>query len=216
MIAFKSRKSSIRRRCIELLRTINMQGVFDSWYLASFAQLVADLEEKRAREITCKPEGVDLEASEVPEAARFVEIELSPVNYTEHRQSFYKGDMGRLCYVYKDEAGRLLADQAMFKVERPPDLPVTKPWDITRGRCCGLWKDYDLVSVARYEASLRHLQSQMQSFLYSSAQFARYKRHEEVQSSSPLERTSARNSQYLYPPSTQDSMLAAHLSLVPS
>ncbi|EME84421.1 uncharacterized protein MYCFIDRAFT_214731 [Pseudocercospora fijiensis CIRAD86] len=123
MIAFKSRKSSIRRRCIELLRTINMQGVFDSWYLASFAQLVADLEEKRAREITGKPEGVDLEASDVPEAARFVEIELSPANHTEYRHSFYKGGMGRLCYVYKDDEGRLLADEAMFKVKRPADLP---------------------------------------------------------------------------------------------
>lgn len=123
MIAFKSRSTSIRRRCIKLLQTINMQGVFDSWYLASFAQLVADLEERRAREITGKPEGVELEASEVPEAARFVEIELSPVNYTEHRHSFYKGDMGRLCYVYRDDEGRLLADDAMFKVKRPADLP---------------------------------------------------------------------------------------------
>ena len=123
MIAFKSRSTSIRRRCIDLLRTINLQGVFDSWYLASFTQLVVDLEENRARDITGKPEGVDFKCQELPEEARFVEIELSPMNFQEERHSFYKGDLGRLCYVYKDKEGILQVDQAMFRVERPAGSP---------------------------------------------------------------------------------------------
>lgn len=116
VIAFKSRTTSIRRRCVELLRSINLQGVFDSYFLAAFCTLIWNLEEKRARSITGIPEGVDLESRQVPEEARFIEIELSPMHY---KQDFYKADVGRLVYAIYDANGELEAHEELFRVERP-------------------------------------------------------------------------------------------------
>ncbi|EME45301.1 hypothetical protein DOTSEDRAFT_71113 [Dothistroma septosporum NZE10] len=120
IIAFKARNSSIRRRCITLLRSINLQGVFDSYFLVSFIQLICDLEEKRARELTGKHEGEDFVCRDIPEAARLVEIELSPM----HASEFYKADMGRLVYCTSDEDGELSIHEDWFKVMRP-ETPIT-------------------------------------------------------------------------------------------
>lgn len=121
MIAFKARTSSLRRRCIGLLRSINLQGVFDSYFLASFIQLICDLEENRAGDLTGKPEGEDFHCHEIPEAARFVEIELSPM---QHASEFYKADMGRLVYCTSNEHGDLSVHEDWFNVIRPA-TPIT-------------------------------------------------------------------------------------------
>lgn len=122
MIAFKARTSSIRRRCVELLRKINLQGVFDSYFLASFVQLIWEMEEKRARDLTGHAFGQDFQCGDVPEEARFVEIELSPMQF---KQDFYKADVGRLVYATIGEDGELVASEEMFNVSRPPPQEQT-------------------------------------------------------------------------------------------
>lgn len=116
MIAFKARASDVRRRCVELLRKINLQGVFDSYFLASFVQLIWELEERRARDLTGHAFGQDFQCHEVPEEARFVEIELSPMQF---KHDFYKADVGRLVYATVGEDGELVASEEMFNVSRP-------------------------------------------------------------------------------------------------
>jgi hypothetical protein len=119
MIGVKSRNSAIRRRCIHLLRLINLSGVFDGYYLASFVQAVVDLEETRARALTGMPDGVDLKCEDVPEPARFIEIELSPFNWKDQEHDFYKKDTGRLVYVSLADGRKLQVDETGFYVDRP-------------------------------------------------------------------------------------------------
>lgn len=119
MIAFKCRDTSIRRRCLNLLRAVNLQGVMDSGYLAAFIHIAADFEEDRARAITGKPAGVDLLCSEVPEAARLIEIELSPMNFKTERPGAGKANIGRMVYVERLPGVReLQIGQEVFMVER--------------------------------------------------------------------------------------------------
>ncbi|KAF2170857.1 hypothetical protein M409DRAFT_63897 [Zasmidium cellare ATCC 36951] len=119
MIAFKSRDTAIRRRCLNLLKAINLQGVMDSGYLAAFIHIAADFEEDRARAITGKPPGVDLLCSDVPEAARLIEIELSPVNFKTERPGAGKANVGRMVYVERRPGlNDLQIGQEVFTVER--------------------------------------------------------------------------------------------------
>lgn len=119
MIAFKSRDTAIRRRCLNLLKAINLQGVMDSGYLAAFIHIAADLEEDRARAITGKPAGVDLLCAEVPEAARLLEIELSPMNFKTERPGAGKANVGRMVYVERRPGfSDLQIGQEVFTVER--------------------------------------------------------------------------------------------------
>jgi len=116
-IAFKSRTSAIRRRSVNLLRTINLQGVFDNHFLASFMEQVWFSEEARARALTGKLDGEDFLCHEIPAEARWVEIELSPMQY---KRNFYKADVGRLITVALDPNGVLQPDEMIFQIYRPP------------------------------------------------------------------------------------------------
>ncbi|KAK4501511.1 hypothetical protein PRZ48_007320 [Zasmidium cellare] len=119
MIAFKSRDTAVRRRCLNLLKAINLQGVMDSGYLAAFIHIAADFEEDRARAITGKPPGIELVCSEVPEAARLIEIELSPMNFKTERPGAGKANVGRMVYVERRPGlNDLQIGQEVFTVER--------------------------------------------------------------------------------------------------
>ncbi|KAI5362097.1 hypothetical protein Slin15195_G057490 [Septoria linicola] len=139
MIGFKSRNGKVRRRCVRLLQTINLAGVFDGHYLAAFTQTVIDLEERKARAINGLPPDVDLLCHQVPEEARLVEIELSPISHMVEEKSFYKKDSGRLIYVYfKDlDTRELDVSQEIFSVQRP----MSAAKGATCPHWCGEWDD---------------------------------------------------------------------------
>ncbi|KAH0046332.1 hypothetical protein KCU78_g95, partial [Aureobasidium melanogenum] len=91
-IVEKCRTSSIRRRCIALLRKINLRGVFDTNYLATYLQAVVDHEELAAQ--LHNPDvdlGIGLRACDVPEHARLLEVIMSPARHRS-RFDFYKTD----------------------------------------------------------------------------------------------------------------------------
>lgn len=98
-IAEKCRTSSIRRRCIATLRKINLQGLFDTGYLASYLSAIVDYEEQSAVLLAMHDDNkVDFQAHEVPEAARFLQVGMSP-SYHSDNFEFYKAEQVSLIYV---------------------------------------------------------------------------------------------------------------------
>jgi hypothetical protein len=98
-IVEKCRTSSIRQRCIATLRKINLQGLFDTGYLASYLSAVVSYEEQSAILLAMYDETkVDFQAHEVPEAARFLEVGMSP-SYHSDNFEFYKAELVSFIYV---------------------------------------------------------------------------------------------------------------------
>ncbi|KAF2158594.1 hypothetical protein M409DRAFT_30924 [Zasmidium cellare ATCC 36951] len=98
VIAIKCRISSIRRRCIAIIRQINLQGVFDSAYLAAYLEAIADLEERRARKICGYPEDkTAFEMDDIPEEARLFEPMMLPGRHL-NQTAFYTSDKGSMVF----------------------------------------------------------------------------------------------------------------------
>jgi len=98
-IVEKCRTSSVRQRCITLLRKINLRGVFDTDYLATYLQIVVDHEEQEARQGNSDLDrNVGLQASDVPEDARLLEVVMSPAQHRS-RFDFYKTNRVEAIYV---------------------------------------------------------------------------------------------------------------------
>lgn len=95
------RVSSIRRRCIVTLQKINLKGIFNTKYLVAYLQGIVDHEEEAARE--CSPGvalGPSLQAHDIPETARLLEVVMSPA-YHASNFHFYKEKRISLVYVTK-------------------------------------------------------------------------------------------------------------------
>ncbi|KAG9945063.1 hypothetical protein KCU85_g7550, partial [Aureobasidium melanogenum] len=111
-IVEKCRTSSIRRRCIALLRKINLKGVFDTNYLATYLQTIVDHEEQAAQLYNPDVDkNVGFEARDVPEQARLFEVIMSPARHRS-RFDFYKTDRVNAVFVTNGNAlqlGRLTA-----------------------------------------------------------------------------------------------------------
>ncbi|EME39897.1 hypothetical protein DOTSEDRAFT_99043, partial [Dothistroma septosporum NZE10] len=98
LIAIKCRISSIRQRCVAIVRAVNLQGFFDSAFLAAYLQAIVQLEEERSRGITgCIDSAKSFEAAEVPEAARLFEPMMLPGRQAEETD-FYRSDSGHMIY----------------------------------------------------------------------------------------------------------------------
>ncbi|CAD0109393.1 unnamed protein product, partial [Aureobasidium uvarum] len=111
-IVEKCRTSSIRRRCIGLLRKINLRGVFDTNYLATYLQAIIDHEEQAAQ---LQHPDLDfsngLKANEVNEDARLLEVIMSPARHRS-RFEFYKSNRVNAVFVTNGremQLGRLTA-----------------------------------------------------------------------------------------------------------
>ena len=104
-IVEKCRTSSIRHRCIALVRKINLRGVFDTEYLAVYLQTIVNHEEQTARRLSpdCSAE-VGLRASDVPEEARLLEVVMSP---SRHRSRFDFYKTNRVNAIYMVDRGGL-------------------------------------------------------------------------------------------------------------
>ncbi|KAF2163044.1 hypothetical protein M409DRAFT_57722 [Zasmidium cellare ATCC 36951] len=120
LIALKCRESSIRRRCIQLIRFSNFQGAFDAFYLAAMVEAVVDLEEERARRLLGVSEWDEFKDYEVPEEARILNVELD-MGGDSDKHTFYKRDVGSFVYhIWADGLGsELERGEGVFVVERP-------------------------------------------------------------------------------------------------
>jgi hypothetical protein len=97
IIVERCRDSLIRRRCINLLQRINLRGIFDTDYLVAYLQAIVEHEEGLAR-LDDRCLGLYLRASDIPEAARFLEVVMSP-SYHASNFDFYKRERVGIVYV---------------------------------------------------------------------------------------------------------------------
>ncbi|EME49292.1 hypothetical protein DOTSEDRAFT_143148 [Dothistroma septosporum NZE10] len=95
-IAWYCRNPRTRRRCIALIRRINMRGVADSEYLAAVSEKVMEVEETQARLSRGKDPDEELMSGDIPEEARVIEVEMCP---HQGREEFWKLHEGRIVYV---------------------------------------------------------------------------------------------------------------------
>jgi hypothetical protein len=118
-IVEKSRNSSIRRRCLATLQKINLRGISDTGYLVAFLQAIVDHEEQAAAQINPDLDLITgLQAYEIPETARLLEVVMSP-SYQAANFEFYKKKTLSMIYV----SGRDDAADAMLET-REQAIPV--------------------------------------------------------------------------------------------
>ncbi|KAI4853375.1 hypothetical protein E4T44_00875 [Aureobasidium sp. EXF-8845] len=97
IIVERCRDSVIRRRCINVLQKINLRGIFDTDNLVAYLQAIVGHEEGLARQINLDL-GPDLRASDIPAAASFLEVVMSP-SFDASDFEFYKKEHVGLVYV---------------------------------------------------------------------------------------------------------------------
>ena len=104
-IVEKSRNSSIRRRCLATLQKINLRGISDTGYLVAFLQAIVDHEEQAAAQMNPDLDlGAGLQACDIPETARLLEVVMSP-SYQAANFDFYKKKTLSMIFVSgRDEA----------------------------------------------------------------------------------------------------------------
>ncbi|CAK4033426.1 hypothetical protein DOTSEDRAFT_99043 [Lecanosticta acicola] len=98
LVAIKCRISAVRRRCVAVIRSINLQGFFDSAYLASYLEAIMQLEEQQAlKHHASGALGIpsELQAGDVPERARIFEPMMLPRRHVE-QTNFYTLDHGEM------------------------------------------------------------------------------------------------------------------------
>lgn len=120
-IVEKCRTSSIRRRCISTLRKINLQGLSDTAYLAAYLTAIVQYEEQSAITLGAYNDTkANLQASEIPEAARFLEVGMAPA-YHSNNFDFYKSEQVSFVYVTHGSGGvsdELLVGEQLVGVPR--------------------------------------------------------------------------------------------------
>lgn len=113
----KCRDSSIRRRGIQVLSSIEMQGIFDMPYLIAYYQHLVSQEETRARALNPAVTGA-LRCEDVPKQARLRETMFCGCETGGEGDGFYKMDHGLMLYVIENDAGVLEAGESWFLVNR--------------------------------------------------------------------------------------------------
>ncbi|KAF7186590.1 Polyamine oxidase 1 [Pseudocercospora fuligena] len=119
-IISKCRISSVRKRCLKVMRAINLQGVFDSGYLASFLERSVQLEEERAKmlmDLDQDQEKSDFLSHEIPEEARLLTYMMYPCFHRD-RFDFYRENKGEAMCVSRDPSGELRIETVKFSVSR--------------------------------------------------------------------------------------------------
>ncbi|KAF2158500.1 hypothetical protein M409DRAFT_71618 [Zasmidium cellare ATCC 36951] len=116
LVVEKSRNSLLRRRGLKLLSGMDMRGAYDGDFLASFYQHVVETEELLAREILGLPEGHVFRFSEIPAAARFIEVDVAGIEVCD--DLYYKKEVGRMIYARLVD-GELMGGDYLFPVMRP-------------------------------------------------------------------------------------------------
>lgn len=97
-IVLRCRGSKIRRRAISVIRRLNLQEVFDGFFISLWLSCIMEVEESTALRMDPRLSGVeDLQCKDIPEGARLLES-----TYAGHwddvinLHNFYKMDHGRV------------------------------------------------------------------------------------------------------------------------
>jgi len=102
-IVEKCRNSSIRRRCLVTLQKINLKGISDTGYLVAFLKAIVNYEEQAAAHADPHLDLIaGLQASDIPESARLLEVVMSP-SYQASNFEFYKRKHLSMIYVSSRE-----------------------------------------------------------------------------------------------------------------
>lgn len=112
------RTSVIRRKAVQLIRSMDMRGHFDGDFLASYYEAIIDLEENWARAILGEPDLQNLECHQVPAEARLIECDISDVDMP---SPYYHCPVGQLVYAkHKNaESSEFEIGHRSFTVTRP-------------------------------------------------------------------------------------------------
>ncbi|KAF2478733.1 hypothetical protein BDY17DRAFT_58405 [Neohortaea acidophila] len=116
VIIERCRDSLLRRQAISLLRGMNMRGVHDAEFLASFYEALVDLEESQARDMLGQPAHALFQCHHIPSAARILE---SRIGNPELYDDFYHRPYGHMLYITLDAEGEAQAHSQVFFVPRP-------------------------------------------------------------------------------------------------
>jgi hypothetical protein len=118
LVVEKCRDSGIRRRGIELLRTFDLRGTFDTPYLVAYYEHLVDAEETRARALNIAAP-VQLRCEDIPQNARFVETLMCSCGADQNDGDFYRESSGAMVFVERsDHDGTLRPGESCFRVHR--------------------------------------------------------------------------------------------------
>jgi hypothetical protein len=118
LVVEKCRDSGIRRRGIELLRTFDLRGTFDTPFLIAYYQHLVDSEEKRARTLNLGS-SCQLRCEDIPQSARFVETLMCCCGADASNNEFYRESSGLMVFVARNgRDGSLETGESRFQVCR--------------------------------------------------------------------------------------------------
>ena len=118
LVVEKCRDSGIRRRGIELLRTFDLRGTFDTPFLIAYYQHLVDSEEKRARTLNLGS-SCQLRCEDIPQSARFVETLMCCCGADASNNEFYRESSGLMVFVARNgRDGSLATGESRFQVCR--------------------------------------------------------------------------------------------------
>lgn len=118
LVVEKCRDSGVRRRGIELLRTFDLRGTFDTPYLVAYYEHLVDAEETRARALNFAAP-VELRCEDIPQNARFVETLMCSCGADQSDGGFYRESSGVMVFVERsDHDGTFRPGESCFRVRR--------------------------------------------------------------------------------------------------
>lgn len=118
MVVEMCRDSIVRRRGIELLRTLDLRGTFDTPYLVAYYQHLVEAEESRARILNFAAP-VQLRCEDIPQSARFVETLMCSCGANRSDGGFYRKSSGVMIFVERSgRDGELKTGESCFRVRR--------------------------------------------------------------------------------------------------
>ncbi|KAF2174073.1 hypothetical protein M409DRAFT_16347 [Zasmidium cellare ATCC 36951] len=129
-IGVRCRDSAVRRRCMDILRALNLEGVCDGHFLASWIQCIMEIEETGARlknDVLSK--SFDLTCEDIPEEARVLDT-IIPQEWDNgvNIHNFYKMAQSKILVAkYKDDPdGDIVIEETAFIVDRTPTMGKLK------------------------------------------------------------------------------------------
>ncbi|KAH0283125.1 hypothetical protein KCU62_g9241, partial [Aureobasidium sp. EXF-3399] len=106
LIVRHCRTSSVRHRGISILEQINLQGVFDTAYLATYLRTVVEIEEQDAKLQTgYSGDAESYQAHEIPATARLLEAVIMPSTPPSDLQTYKKEEVSFYTICNKQDSG---------------------------------------------------------------------------------------------------------------
>ncbi|KAK4498410.1 hypothetical protein PRZ48_011068 [Zasmidium cellare] len=129
-IGLRCRDSALRRRCIEILQALNLEGVCDGHFLASWIQSIMEIEESSAMAMNpALLDATSLKCEDIPEEARVLDtLIVQDWDDGVNVHNFYKMAQSRILVAkYQDSLdGDIIIEETVFVVDRAPTVGKAK------------------------------------------------------------------------------------------